>query len=84
MRVAGKSSLVKRYVDGPTESIEAYHPTIEQTHHKELAFAGRSWKIKIIDTAGQVRRQLETDGTLAQEQRGTRSLELRLLSSEEG
>jgi hypothetical protein len=50
----GKSSLVKRYIDGPNESIEAYHPTIEQTHHKELSFAGRSWKVKIIDTAGQV------------------------------
>lgn len=53
-RSVGKSSLVARYVDGPTQEIDSYHPTIEQVKQKTLDFAGRSWVVDVVDTAGQV------------------------------
>lgn len=53
--LTGKSSLVARYCDGPTQEIEAYHPTIEQTKKKEVEACGRKWDLTLVDTAGQVR-----------------------------
>lgn len=53
---AGKSSLVARYVDGPAQEIDSYHPTIEQIRQKRAAYANRDWDLDVVDTAGQVRR----------------------------
>ena len=53
-RSVGKSSLVARYVDGPTQEIDSYHPTIEQVKQKTLEWAGRNWVLDVVDTAGQV------------------------------
>ncbi|CDZ98029.1 ras family protein [Phaffia rhodozyma] len=52
-RSVGKSSLVARYVDGPAQEIDSYHPTIEQVKHKKVSFAGRDFDIEVVDTAGQ-------------------------------
>jgi hypothetical protein len=50
----GKSSLVARYVDGPAQNIDSYHPTIEQIKHKNVKWSGQEWDLEVVDTAGQV------------------------------
>lgn len=47
----GKSALTHRYVSGTF--VEEYDPTIEDSYRKNLKLNDKSWKIEIVDTAGQ-------------------------------
>lgn len=53
-RSVGKSSIVARYIVGPNEEIDSYHPTIESVKQKTVEWAGRNWVLDVVDTAGQV------------------------------
>lgn len=71
--VSGKSSLVARYVDGPAQNIDSYHPTIEQIKHKNVKWSGQEWDLEVVDTAGQVRSlfaALEVEGGRGEVPRG--------------
>ncbi|EJD51996.1 hypothetical protein AURDEDRAFT_111527 [Auricularia subglabra TFB-10046 SS5] len=50
-RSVGKSSLVVQYIE--SHFVEAYYPTIENTHTKTIEHAGAEYECDIIDTAGQ-------------------------------
>jgi len=47
----GKSALVMRLVTG--NFLEAYDPTIEDSHHKTLVVDDKTYNLDILDTAGQ-------------------------------
>lgn len=73
-RSVGKSSIVARYIVGPNEEIDSYHPTIESVKQKTLEWAGRNWILDVVDTAGQVsfRRQLRSVWFRRKGERGER------------
>jgi GTPase SAR1 family protein len=50
---AGKSSLLKQFVEGNFP--DGYYPTIESTATKTITYNGTEYPCEIIDTAGQVR-----------------------------
>jgi Ras family protein len=52
----GKSSLTVQFVDGVF--VESYYPTIENTFSKVIKYKGQEYATEIIDTAGQVRKDI--------------------------
>jgi small GTP-binding protein len=56
MGETGKSSLTVQFVDG--HFVESYYPTIENTFSKIIKHKGQEYATEIIDTAGQVSRQV--------------------------